>query len=55
MTARPPQGGEEPARRTEDASTGGTNPLAGPVVVWAILIGVAVVLAILAAIGFGSS
>lgn len=53
MNARPPQGGEDPESRTENASTGDTNPLTGPVVVWAILIGVAIVVVILVAVGLG--
>lgn len=53
MNARPPQGSEDPDSRTGDASTGGTNPLTGPVVVWAVLIGVAIVVVILVAVGLG--
>lgn len=55
MTARPPQGGEDLGKRTEDAEVGATNPGAGPVVVWGIIIAAAAVFVTLAVIGLGIS
>jgi len=54
MAVRPPQDSEHPTDG-DDRPAGGTNPLSGPVLIWAIFIVVAVILAVIVAMIFSQA